>query len=217
MCSGRPARRAIAIASLGPLSGLARPMYTSARFLVGAELVRRQVDAVVHGARVRHVEVGGALRVADRDEVHVLREQRVEQPVLIGPRTVQRVHDRRSRPAAARRRSARRCRNDRARCRIRSPAGTTRARDSASYQGLPSSCGSGGSDIGDTSAALVREPPDAKSVTSWPASTRPSASSETTSSIPPYPVGGTANHTGAMTATRIVRRLMRRGVVTRNG
>src|SRR5512133_2259900 len=48
--------------------------------------------------------------------------------------------------------------------------------------------------------ALVSESPDAKSVTSWPASTSPSARSETTSSIPPYPVGGTANHVGARIA-----------------
>jgi hypothetical protein len=58
--------------------------------------------------------------------------------------------------------------------------------------------------MGETSVAFVREPPDAKSVTSWPASTRPSASNDTTSSIPPYPVGGTANHGGATTATRIM-------------
>ena len=70
---------------------------------------------------------------------------------------------------------------------------------------MPSSLGSGGGDIGDTSFAFVREPPDANSVTSWPASARPSASSETTSSIPPYPVGGTGNQTGAITAMRIVR------------
>ena len=35
------------------------------------------------------------------------------------------------------------------------------------------------------SSAFVFESPDAKSVTSWPASTRPSASSATTHSMPP--------------------------------
>ena len=74
-----------------------------------------------------------------------------------------------------------------------------------SYQALPSSRGSGGSGIGEISFALVRDPPLANRVTSWPASTRPSASSDTTSSIPPYPVGGTGNHTGATTAIRIGR------------
>jgi hypothetical protein len=34
-------------------------------------------------------------------------------------------------------------------------------------------------------SAFVRESPDANSVTSWPASTRPSASSDTTHSMPP--------------------------------
>ena len=37
---------------------------------------------------------------------------------------------------------------------------------------------------------------DAKSVTSWPASTSPSARSATTRSVPPYASGGTGNHTG---------------------
>jgi hypothetical protein len=35
------------------------------------------------------------------------------------------------------------------------------------------------------SSAFVRESPDANSVTSWPASTSPSASSDTTHSMPP--------------------------------
>src|SRR5512132_2163993 len=46
------------------------------------------------------------------------------------------------------------------------------------------------------SFAFVRESPDAKSVTSWPASTRPSARSATIHSMPPYPDGGTGNHAG---------------------
>jgi hypothetical protein len=37
----------------------------------------------------------------------------------------------------------------------------------------------------DASRARVRESPEAKSVTSWPASASPSASSETIHSIPP--------------------------------
>ena len=37
----------------------------------------------------------------------------------------------------------------------------------------------------DSSFAFVRESPEANSVTSWPASTRPSASSQTTHSMPP--------------------------------
>ena len=37
----------------------------------------------------------------------------------------------------------------------------------------------------DSSSAFVSESPDAKSVTSWPVSARPSASSDTTHSIPP--------------------------------
>src|SRR5512133_293347 len=52
------------------------------------------------------------------------------------------------------------------------------------------------------SFAFVFESPEAKSVTSWPASTRPSARSDTIHSIPPYPDGGTGNHTGLTIATR---------------
>ena len=43
----------------------------------------------------------------------------------------------------------------------------------------------GGSGNTASSFARVRESPEAKSVTSWPASARPSASSDTTHSIPP--------------------------------
>src|SRR5512132_2308441 len=52
------------------------------------------------------------------------------------------------------------------------------------------------------SFAFVFESPEAKSVTSWPASTRPSARSDTIHSIPPSPDGGTGNHTGLTIATR---------------
>ena len=57
----------------------------------------------------------------------------------------------------------------------------------------------------DSSRARVCESPEAKSVTSCPSATRPSASSATTRSIPPYASGGTGNHTGQMTATLIAR------------
>ena len=46
-------------------------------------------------------------------------------------------------------------------------------------------CSEGAVGKTDASSAFVSESPDAKSVTSWPASTRPSASSDTTHSIPP--------------------------------
>jgi hypothetical protein len=48
----------------------------------------------------------------------------------------------------------------------------------------------------DSSRARVCESPDAKRVTSWPASTSPSARSATTRSVPPYASGGTGNQTG---------------------
>ncbi len=54
----------------------------------------------------------------------------------------------------------------------------------------------------DSSFAEVVESPGANSVTSCPRSARPSASSETTHSIPPYPFGGTASHGGAICAIR---------------
>ncbi len=60
----------------------------------------------------------------------------------------------------------------------------------------------------DSSLACVCESPDANSATSCPASTRPSASSATMRSIPPYASGGTGNHTGQMRLMRI-RRLPR--------
>src|ERR1043166_8810782 len=48
--------------------------------------------------------------------------------------------------------------------------------------------------------AFVCESPEANRVTSCPLSTSPSASSETTHSTPPYPVGGTGNQHGATIA-----------------
>ena len=60
----------------------------------GAVRVRVEIDAVVDGSEVTDVVAVDALRVADRDEVHVLTDEPVEQPGLLGPRTVQRVHDR---------------------------------------------------------------------------------------------------------------------------
>src|SRR5262245_52191510 len=55
----------------------------------------------------------------------------------------------------------------------------------------------------DSRRARVCESPDANSVTSWPASTRPSASRATTRSVPPYASGGTGNHTGQTRPTLI--------------
>jgi hypothetical protein len=78
---------------LGPLVGVGATDVHERVFLLSPELVRRQVDSVVNGSRVRHVEVGGALRVADRNEMHLTCEQRVERTVVLGPRAVQRVHD----------------------------------------------------------------------------------------------------------------------------
>src|SRR4051812_32305193 len=57
--------------------------------------------------------------------------------------------------------------------------------------------------MGLTSRAFVSDPPLAKSVTSWPRSTSPSATSATTRSIPPYPGGGTGYQGGAICAIRI--------------
>src|SRR5829696_7005586 len=56
---------------------------------------------------------------------------------------------------------------------------------------------------GETSSASVSEPGGANRVTSWPRSVRPSASSATTHSMPPYPLGGTGYQGGATTAIRI--------------
>ena len=142
--SGRPARRAIVIASVGPLSGLARPMYTRKSSLSSRQRVRVEVDAVVHGARVADVGVVGALRVADRDEVHVPVEQRVERATRFGPRAVQRVHDRRRPP-----RSAPQSGPDDAGVVVhdvevvRDLRGTRETAWYASYQGLPSQRGIG--------------------------------------------------------------------------
>ena len=49
---------------------------------------------------------------------------------------------------------------------------------------------------------MVCESPAANSVTSCPWSTSPSARIDTTHSMPPYRVGGTANQAGAMIAMR---------------
>ena len=56
---------------LGSLVGVGATDVHERVFLLRPELVGRQVDAVVDGARVGHVEVARPLRVADRDEVHV--------------------------------------------------------------------------------------------------------------------------------------------------
>ena len=89
----------------------------------------------------------------------MLRERGVEQP-RSGRSTVRAAC---ARPAdgraASRRRPARRRRRGRARCRSRRPAGTTRARGSASYQGCRARAGRAARRIGETSLALVREPP----------------------------------------------------------
>ena len=55
----------------------------------------------------------------------------------------------------------------------------------------------GGFGSGTTNRASVRDPAAANRVTSWPAATKPSVSTDTTRSMPPYPLGGTASHAGA--------------------
>ena len=60
-----------------------------------------------------------------------------------------------------------------------------------------------------TTSARESEPGAANSVTSWPRATRPSHSSRTTSSIPPYAGAGTGIHGGASIAMRSARRAVR--------
>ena len=104
-----------------------------------------------------NVGVVGALRLADRDEVHVVLQERVVAPRRFGPRPVQRVHHRRA-PSQQR---AQRGADDAAvvvhdvevvvDLEVRATSAWY-----ASYHGLPSSAGSGGSSIGVTTiAALV--------------------------------------------------------------
>ena len=76
-----------------PLVGVGATDVDETALLVLVVLVVRDVDPVVHGARIRNVEVRRALRVAHGHEMHVAGDERVENAVRFGPRTVQRVHD----------------------------------------------------------------------------------------------------------------------------
>src|SRR5207248_7626330 len=55
----------------------------------------------------------------------------------------------------------------------------------------------------DSRIALVTESSEASSVTAWPISTSSSVNQNTTRSVPPYSLGGTASANGAIWAMRI--------------
>ena len=128
---------------------------------------------------VPDVGVVGSLRVADRDEMDAVVEQRVAADVLGsvhgpwrvcttgGPSTRQRAERRPDDPAVV-------VHDVEVVVDVQVRCGCVVTRRTTDCRAAP---GSGGSSSGETSVALVREPPLANSVTSWPASTRPSASS----------------------------------------
>ncbi len=132
ICSGRPARRAMLIASFGPLSGFDAPDVHEHVVLLLAEGIRARGRCRCARCRcTADVGVVGPLRVADRDEVHVPTGDAVEAAAsaavhgpcsvcTTGGRPVQHAH----------RRSGRRSRRGRGRRRTRPPAGTPTARGS---------------------------------------------------------------------------------------